>query len=204
MKKVFLILIFILTTIGGFAQNANRSGIFCEVGIGSVVRDNSLIETKINYQPLNNGKIKREIVYVYDNGLKLNIALGYRFSTSRYFAIELKGEAEAGEYGQKSLYLGVLPGIRYTSPELIGNMSIYTTLNAGFFINKDSAAQNPSFSIGVGLNLTTHFYLGAFSLFNLNREDYDCHDYGIYTDEYGVEHKERFNGSVGVNLGYRF
>ena len=214
--KRFLILIILTLSFAGLtsAQNANRSGFLVEVGIGGMVgntpRSSILITNNV-------------MQYKCASGTAVDLGLGYRFRFKSHWAYELKAEVQTGLSDPVNTLVGrFLPlGFRYTSVEVWRNYSLFVHFNIGgaVSVNRGVIAYDnfendtfypntpdrpikgyvgkegfgPAYSLGLGANITTHFYAEA------------CWDGQALIDSYGKNGRGIVNGGiVAFILGYRF
>lgn len=185
-------MMFAVVAMCGYAQNANRSGFFLEIGAGSVVGESSYTDTKEEFSVIDGSlavisKVKR------DNGFKFNVGTGYRLAVSNNWAIELK--AMGVKYNDIAVKL--MPGARYTSKELFSNVSMYIAPNIGacLYIGDYHALFGLGYSLGLGLNLTERISIGAVF------EGHYLFDDIWWTD---LELESPNWGTIGINIGYRF
>lgn len=205
MKKTLLLMMFAIVTMCGYAQNANRSGIFLEIGAGGTIGDSPATEIHTSLA-VNDGKLIEAVTIKRDTGIKFNIATGYRYAVSNNWAIEMK--ATGVKYND--FVLKLMPGARYTSKELFSNVSMYIAPNIG--ISYDFGAEyDPcglAFNLGVGLNLTERIYVGVnFEGQYYFEESYLSFDYNGYGNDYYKFDKYaayQYRGTIGLNIGYRF
>ena len=210
MKKVFLLLLALCAIAGVSAQNANRKGFFIEAAVGGSVGNPPLSGLSMDKGVLNGH---------YTGGTVVNFAFGPRFRTGSHTAFDFRIEAQANTARiTQSLVLKAMPGMRITTGELFGNISMYISANIGFaiadsgcadlysdFIPNDGTeatwdlfSSDPSFgagySLGLGLNITTHFY-GGFV--------WDA-QYMIHQTRDNLTWTNLHYGMAGLRLGYRF
>lgn len=213
MKKLLLILAFIITVVtSGFAQNANRSGVFLEAGAGTYFGKLPLsrIQWKDN---------KLSVLKVADPDI--NFALGYRRATSRVFAWEIRVEGAIDGNVSSATVVAVMPGFRFTTKEIFGNTSVYFGLNLGvalgtsqyfdyIILNQDSNSSNDLDAYGGkillygGLNITHSFYAGVY--LNLNGISDQMSEFGTSSSGSDFLSDKGLNlwGSFALRLGYRF
>ncbi|MDE7420574.1 MAG: hypothetical protein K2N35_10230 [Muribaculaceae bacterium] len=188
------------------AQNANRHGFFLELGIGGLVGDTprSSIFTTDNV-----------LKYKYLSGGSADFGLGGRVRFGNHWAYEIKAEAQFPFANPIHSLVGrALPiGFRYTSVEIYRNYSLYTHFNLGGAVTMNRGLCNSdqlllpnmnevsldyvgfgaAYSLGVGVNITTHLYIEA--VFNGQ----------VILESYGKNGKGTNNyGMVGCVAGYRF
>ncbi|MDE6548927.1 MAG: hypothetical protein K2L22_08015 [Muribaculaceae bacterium] len=209
-RYVLLILVAILTSGIATAQNANRSGFFLEAGIGGLIGNT----------PRNSFSITDNVMYYKClSGAAADFGLGARARMNNHWAYEFKAEATIPLNNPINALVGrCLPvGFRYTSPEIWRNYSLYTHFNVGgaIVVNGGIAHSNEvllpnlnyvkfgyvdggerygaAYSLGLGINITTHFYVEAVfdgqAIFNSYGKN------GLGTNVYGM---------VGCVVGYRF
>ncbi|MBD5358235.1 MAG: hypothetical protein HDR88_14795 [Bacteroides sp.] len=215
MKKFLIFILLWVTAIGsGMAQNANRSGFFLEAGIGGLVGDN--VRTSIS-------TTDNVMSYKCLSGMAGDFGLGYRLRFKRHWAYEVKAEGTIPFQDPIHALIGrFLPiGFRYTSGELWRNYSLYTHFNLGGAISVNGGkighdnlsnetlypnmsdnkikgyrykeGYGAAYSLGVGINITTHFYAEA------------CWDGQVLFDCYGKNGRGTLNGGmVAFVIGYRF
>lgn len=205
MKRYIFLLLALLTLSGAVAQNANRKGFFIEAGIGGTVG------TTPHVALLYNGS---SVVQKFAAGPAFDFLIGYRWQTASHWAFDLRGGGMASFNGLGVPAFKLMPGLRYTSGELLGNMSFYIGIAAGPAMSFRTEVENLDLPVGVeykfkfeddpqmgiaylatvGLNITSHFYAGA-----------------VWDSQYiiGRVHRITTNdsvnwGMVGLQLGYRF
>lgn len=194
--------------LGALAQNANRSGIFVELGGGMVAGTTPTYKIECDHGVLKGYNL---------TGFGANFGAGYRIAVSRACAVEVKAEASAGMKSIGDTYvIGILPGFRYTTREILGNMSMYFGVNGGvsfsngvyrvgsyssdidinavqeIYLGRDMKIGG-SYGLTVGLNFTNSFYGGLFW------DGYLCTE-GLR----GLENKLLHWGTAGLRLGFRF
>ena len=213
--KRFFVLTLLAVLISGIAtaQNANRSGFFLEAGVGGLIGNTprSSISTSNNV-----------MYYKCLSGTAVDFGFGGRFRIGNHWAYELKIDIQSPLSSPYNNIIGrFLPvSFRYTSPEIYRNYSLYAHMNLGasivanrgiieyesfdttLFPNtpseeikglKGNVGLGPAYSLGIGVNITTHVYLEAF-----------CNGQAII-GAYGKNGNEFINyGLVGVLVGYRF
>jgi len=207
MKKLILTLLAaIALCLTAAAQNANRSGIFLEIGAGGVGGQPPAFKYSLDQDILKAHTI---------SGFGADFSVGYRYATSSFCAIEIKAKALLPTKDiENFITLCIMPGFRYTSRELFGNISLFLDINAGVaFGNKNYcdvrfyAFTNyqedeiytdlfvmPGFSyeLSAGLNFTSNLYAGVF--WN-----------GLIVEQIREVLGENLHwGLGGVRLGYRF
>lgn len=191
MKRIILSIVCILSTIVGMqAQNANRSGVFIELQGGSAF--GTVMDKKIE---TNNGSLWNwDRDWYIKGGLVGSVDVGYRYATSNQFAIEMKAGGWANFQDiEKTITLDMLPGVRWTSKEIIGNVSMFLSLNAGCGLSfPDGVYVSIPVEVGIGFNLTNRLYLGAFVSERISVS-------GDYFRYYPKTHT-----TAGIRLGYRF
>ena len=211
MKKVLLMLLVLCAFAGVSAQNANRKGFFIEAAVGG-----SVGTPPVGGLSIQDGQLMAH----YYGGTMLNLAFGPRFRTGSHTAFDFRIEAQANTARiTQSLVLKAMPGMRITTGELFGNISMYISANIGFaaadsgcsrfrngdFVPDDGTIADwnlwedaPSFgaayAIGIGLNITTHFYGGFI---------WDA-QYMIHQTRDAITWENLHYGMAGLRLGYRF
>ncbi|MDE6741404.1 MAG: hypothetical protein K2J58_03635 [Muribaculaceae bacterium] len=213
MKRFFILIILVFSLAGlACAQNANRSGFLVEVGIGGMVGDtprSSILVTNNVMQ------------YKCASGAAVDLGLGFRFRFKSHWAYELKVEGQTALSAPMHTLTGrFLPlGFRYTSVEVWRNYSLFVHFNIGGavamnrgvirYLNNETFYPNtpdrpikgyageegygPAYSLGLGANVTTHFYAEA------------CWNGQVIFDGYRKNGKDMLNdGIVAFILGYRF
>lgn len=208
MKRFLLLLLAVCALTVASAQNANRKGFFIEAAVGGSIGDTPRTGLSMDGNTL---------MAHTTGGAVVNLALGPRFRTGEHTAFDFRIEAQANTARiTQTLVLKAMPGMRITTGELFGNMSLYVSANVGFAVadsgepSYDQAIPNdgtvvqwdvfsnaPSFgaayAVGVGLNITTHFYAGV-----------------LWDAQYMIkqirieEHKNLHYGMAGLRVGYRF
>lgn len=193
------------------AQNANRSGFFLEAAVGGTIGDTPRVAATFSEN--------HDFSFTYAGGTAWNFAFGQRFRTSNHFAYEVKAEVQ-------STVSNILPaavckfyplGLRYTSPEVWRNFSIYATGSLGGAIGSagnylkdvyydsplisgqtkdikffDEVSGGAAYSVGLGVNITSHFYAGF------------LWDGQFMFNQYRFDKGNRNWGMVGFKLGYKF
>lgn len=208
MKKLFAFLMLILTAVGSVsAQNANRSGFFLEAGVG----------VPIGTTPTYKLKVENDVLVGYRaGGIGYEAALGYRYALSVPCAIEIMAQFSALSSNLDSTgAISVMPGFRYTTTEILGNMSLYFGVNAGLALGKDyisyrsynyssqvisddfygdwAGSLGGTGQISFGLNITSSLSIGvAYQQYFMNDK------------LSGVEDKMLSWGTATLSLGYRF
>lgn len=200
MKRIILLTVLAVLAMTGYAQNANRSGFFVEASAG--IFNYPYYSTKVN---VTDNTLQNVFVTAKESTFSADFGLGYRFTTSKYFALEIKAKYIIRPYSDDYLMVKIMPGIRYTTPELSsnGNISMYLAVNAGALLY-DTDRFGVAYDLSVGFNITTRFYIGLvwsaqFCL--VNYDDGDGDDYFIYIDELS---SLKHCGMLGLTLGYRF
>lgn len=189
------------------AQNANNSGFFLEAAIGGTIGDTPRVAATFanNY----------DLSFTCAGGTAWNFAFGQRFRTSSHFAYEIKGEAQSTtSHVMPAMTFKLYPAsIRYTSPEVWRNFSIYATGGVGAALGSsgdrlkddvlnlgessgirlfENACPGVAYTLGVGVNLTNHFYAGF------------VWDGQYMISQYRIDKGNRNWGMVGFKLGYKF
>lgn len=204
-KLIIFMLAAVAMALPAAAQNANRSGIFLEVGGGGVLGKSPTYKLSIS-----DGAILQAHNLA---GFGFDFATGYRYATSRFCAVEMKINAQLPMQSVDDFILGFMPGFRYTSREFSGNSSFFAAINAGlglygvrynhFTINMPNPETNlegssfsPDFNyeLSFGINFTNAFYASFFwdgFIIDANRVNL----YSKQTCHWG---------SLGLRLGYLF
>ena len=220
-KKFFItIVVALFASVATWAQNANRSGFFLELGAGSFAVNPPMKSVTVTYKQSGEFSpvtITREDRIEYMNGLKYDFAMGYRIATSAHCAVNFKIDAlfDGQRLNDGGLLLTTLmPGFRYTSPELFKNISLYGMLSAGAGMRL-SYVFDPEYSVvhlavcgsvELGVNFTEKLYAGVAFDIIATEED----PIGIYSKEEWGEYRVRYSddlcicGFVGAKLGFRF
>lgn len=225
MKKLLLISVLIITAVfSASSQNANRSGIFMEAGLGLYV----------GTPPVSKIQWKNNTLSVFrPGGPDVNFGVGYRGATSSIFAWEVRMEITTDVTAPSTSVLSVMPGFRITSKEIFGNSSLYFGLNLGvgvgpykddclntlYYLGNDYYSEPYVFSnwggkmlLCGGLNITPSFYAGLYLNLNITSGG-DCRlnsDYYYFEDSYyrlrdrSVKFSDDVWGSIALRLGYRF
>lgn len=223
MKKFILFLIFLGAFLtNGFAQNANRSGLFIEAGTGFLIGNPPI--QKLEW-------IDNSMNAYFPSGPDVNLALGYRGATSSVFAWEIKIEASGVPKDMRSSFvLAAMPGIRYTTREIFGNSSLYIGFNLGFATGSSQYIIGGSFqldenkefkpikenfkslgaklSLTAGINITSKLYAGLYFDYSIMSDqigdtNFNYNSNNNYTEIFHYGDWNYF-GSIGVRLGYRF
>lgn len=207
-----------MAVMGVQAQNANRGGFFLELGIGGTVGDVPRIGYRLDQNNdlylLHAGGAK------FDFAFGARATLG---NPHWSYEFRIEAEAGTSHTLQSLAGKVYPIAFRYTSSELFGNMSLYATFGLGGAIsgsgkdisdpddsviwlpdsdNKDAVVSTifdtdvtggPAYTLGVGLNVTTHLYAGV------------CWDAQMMFGSYhGLKKENLHYGSFGVRVGYRF
>ncbi len=208
MKKLIIAFLALIACLGVSAQNANRGGFFIEAGIGGTT--GTTPRTAISMDGSN-------IMAKFAGGAAFNVHFGFRTKTSDHCAFDLRFGAMAPFSAVSSTpVFKLMPGLRYTSGEIFGNMSIYATAAVGgavsfkyelpngtpipddgseykFGFDDGDACFGVSYTIAVGMNITNHFYAGPV---------WDA-QYMIHQTRLEPEQNLHW-GMFGIQLGYRF
>lgn len=126
------------TTVIKGKKSSTNSGMFMEVGIGTLGSDWE------------------------GDGIALDLGLGYRKGFNENFAwdvLKVKAIAELANFGE-SLTPQVMTGIRATSPALIGDMTAFGSFSLGYGYNVDVEEGGFAYEIQAGLNITSKLYAG--------------------------------------------
>lgn len=212
MKKFLLIiLVAIMGMSSAMSQNANRKGFFLEAAFGGVVGKTPEIGYSVdNYQ-----------LYVHTlSGPAFSLTFGPRFRISNHSAYECAIELQAPLKGTTSQPTAKLYPVsfRFTTSEIFRNISLYGTLRIGGgfgradiypndqiltvpnmpikYFNKHETTEfsgGPAISVGSGINLTTHFYLGV---------TFDMHYF--FHQRRSMKYENCLWGLLGARVGYRF
>lgn len=206
MKRIILLIVVAVLAMTGYAQNANRSGFFVEASAG--IFNYPYYSTKVN---VTDNTLQDVFVTTKESTFSADFGLGYRFTTSKYFALEIKAKCFDLANLDKSGFLmfKLMPGIRYTTPELSSNsnISMYLALNVGAVLQLveyedenhywgDPVQPGAAYDVSVGFNFTTHFYTGFIWSAQLCSVDHLSSN----VSDIGVKHC----GMLGLTLGYRF
>lgn len=202
-KILFTIFAIVACATVAFAQNANRNGFFIELGAGGFAFNPPVAHESVNYIPSSTtggvpNSITRQDILQYVGGVQLNAGLGYRYAFARSWAVELRAESLI-DLDIDLFLLKVMPGVRYTTPELGKNISMYTALNAGVALNFDSSKLvGFAGNVELGINFTPKFYVGAFLA--MQTVGYDVSEDSMWREYY----ENTFSGVFGGKLGFRF
>ncbi len=203
MKKLLFLLLLACASIGACAQNANRTGFFMELSYGGCVGYTNVNEvtwtgSSVEIQPLTCSAFKLD--------------LGPRIRLGRFLALDVNvGLQGLIQKSFENLSVGGGLALRFTSPELFKNMSLYASAGAGYYraithkkqhnidiVNDAYGYQEATepgvykidhtwgwlpLSFKVGLNFTNHLYGGL------------IFDYSVV----GAGHN-----LLGAQVGYRF
>ena len=168
-KYLISIVLIVLFSTVAWSQNANRSGLFLEFGAGGYLTKaplENIIITNIQSSSCTPSTLVREDVAEYESGIKLVGTLGYRYAFSRNWAADVRTNFTFG--GGDLMMLNITPGVRYTSPELFKNISLYCAANLGLAWRLDYGYYVENMKVGfcasaeAGVNLTSKLYLGVF------------------------------------------
>lgn len=208
MKKLIIALLALVAFVGANAQNANRSGFFIEAGIGGTT--GTTPRTALVMEGNN-------LMAKFAGGAAFDVQFGFRTKTSNHCAFDLRFGAMAPFSAVSSTpVFKIMPGLRYTSTEIFGNMSIYGNVAVGgavsfshlypdsdplpingeetkLSLSDGDACFGVSYTIAVGLNITNHFYAGPV---------WDA-QYMIHQARQGQDQNLHW-GMFGIQLGYRF
>ncbi len=209
MKKLIIAFLALVAFVGANAQNANRGGFFIEAGIGGTTGTSP--RTAL-FMDGNNLMAK------FAGGAAFDVQFGVRAKTSNHCAFDLRIGAMAPFSAVSSTpVFKLMPGLRYTSTEIFGNMSIYGTVAVGgavsfkhefytdgnpiptdgsevkFGLGDGDACFGVSYTVAVGLNITNHFYAGP-----VWDAQYMIHQTRLSSDQ------NLHWGMFGIQLGYRF
>lgn len=216
MKKLLLISVLILSAVFSvFSQNANRSGLFIEAGVGQYLGTPPPPANKLEWS-------NNTLSIFKPGGPDINFGVGYRGATSSVFAWEIRAEVTTDVNAMSTLVLSAMPGFRLTSKEIFGNSSLYFGLNLGVALGNDcdyysSSLQqlvNSYYELGHfggkillcgGLNITPSFYAGIYVNLNVmpgQAELYDNDNYNFIDNNNKCG--DDIWGSVALRLGYRF
>lgn len=216
MKKLLLISVLIITAVfSASSQNANRSGIFMEAGLGLYV----------GTPPVSKIQWKNNTLSVFrPGGPDVNFGVGYRGATSSIFAWEVRMEVTTDVTAASTSVLSVMPGFRITSKEIFGNSSLYFGLNLGVglgpYIDKDDlftpclgddnylesyVFQNfgGKMLLCGGLNITPSFYAGLYLNLNIISGG-NCLIRANVQEVRDTKFSDDVWGSIALRLGYRF
>lgn len=209
MKRIILLTVLAVLAMTGYAQNANRSGFFVEASAG--IFNYPYYSTKVN---VTDNTLQNVFVTTKESTFSADFGLGYRFTTSKYFALEIKAKCFDLANLDKSGFLmfKLMPGIRYTTPELSSNsnISMYLAVNVGAVFqlaegydyeandgtNLTAVKFGTAYDVSVGFNFTTHFYTGfiwSAQLCSVEHLSSNVFDIGL-----------KHCGMLGLTLGYRF
>ncbi len=210
MKRMLLtVMLAWICIVGAWSQNANRNGFFLEAAFGGIVGKTPQVAFSVD-----NYNLKAHTL----TGTMVSFALGPRFRISNMAAYELVLELQSPLNAFTSQPTAkLLPiGFRFTSRELFANFSLYGTIRIGgavgfkgngnvdltlpnmpkqdITIHSDSSPTGgPVASLGLGMNITTHFYAGlTWDMQYLFKQ---------YRD---LKEENCMWGMVGVRAGYRF
>lgn len=197
MKKLLLLLVCMLMTASGIqAQNANRSGFIVELQGGAAFGE-------VLYRSFYSEESEKSML---KGGVVGSLDVGYRWATSGHFAFgaKLGVWSDFAEFG-KTLQIRILPGMRWTSKDFGNkNMSAYISFNTGFALSP-SCYEIPVFvplQLGVGVNLSTHFYAGIVFDYSICVFDHvDCKNYNNY---HTYDILASSYPALSIKLGYRF
>ena len=186
----------VLATSSVFGQNANRRGFFVELQGGAALGEVLYLE------PMDGGQ--NPIAYL-KGGFVGSLDLGYRFRTSRHFALEAKVGlwSDFADFGN-TWNFRILPGIRWTSSEFGKNQSAFIALNTGFgFGGYDYYSYfTVPVELGAGINFTPNLYAGIVWEYNLFVGEDDEYHFHFGNNSYSK--CGRTYNSLAIRLGYRF
>ncbi len=232
MKKLLTTLMLLLTgATAAVAQNANRSGVFVEAGVGLFTGQTP--RTSVGRT------MDDQFVYTVAKGCAIDLSAGYRLRFANHWAYEWRAGLEASPahfnpfFNPKFFPIG----FRYTSTELFRNSSLYAHANLGIsfcpfgdpddfgyvegedrWIDKMYNPLRPGetkcleanwnyqcgivYSLGIGLNITNHLYAGLTYDAQVNiSRYYNAYYPGIF---HHSGHKSIYWGTIGLRIGYRF
>ncbi len=212
MKKIFFLCLSVYCAIAGAsAQNANRRGFFVEAAIGGSVGNTPLSGVSVE---------NSDIIGHYAGGSVISFAFGPRFRTSTHTAFEFRIEAQSNASAiAQTVVFKAMPGIRITTGELFGNVSMFINADVGFAVADSGipasseldrisadgsvarwtmfnalASIGVAYEIGLGLNISTHFYGGlVWDAQFMYKQIRDFNDY-----------ENLHYGMAGLRLGYCF
>lgn len=159
------------TTVTKTKKNSGKSGMFMEVGVGTLGAD-------------------------WENdGIAFDLGFGYRKGFSDYVAwdiFKIKAIAELSNL-EESLTPQIMTGVRGTTPVLFGNMTAFGSFSAGYGHNIEFEAGGLAYEAQIGLNLTSKMYV---ALVYENQalsweEDYD-YEYDVNVSFTGLRFGLRF------------
>lgn len=184
-KRLIFMVVLVMSILTSTAQIANRSGIFVEAGIGGLV-GNTLVD-----------KGKSSIGTITTKaGVSYDVMAGYRWAFSRNWALD----GRVGIDNPGTVVLDIMPGIRYTTNDIIANRSIFFEANVGISLTPfeedyELDVESPVLQLQAGLNITSHLFAGVYYLGHF-----------MYYDLWGFKgfDQTRNFGTMGVRLGYRF
>lgn len=130
-----------------------------------------------------------------DNDLGIDLTIGYRWNFTEGFSWDIvKVGANTGVSNfTENMTLRFLSGLRYNSPEIIWDKSLYADVALGYCVLTDVTDLNGfAYEIGGGFNLTPHISLGLVWEGN-------CPTFDFYGDTYKVNY-----GTIGLRLGLNF
>ncbi len=211
-KMIFMLLLAVLSVAGVSAQNANRSGFFLELGAGGFVINPPMLKVTTTYKQTGTSvpsTISGNDVIEYENVLKYSFNMGYRFAKSRHWAMDCRLNCIFSDGMLDEMFVvGVMYGVRYVSPELFRNFSLYGALSVGpmFRLDKKDYVHYGNINLygganfELGCNLSNKLYMGAFLSLYGGVPSPEYYDYEAlqYTE------KIRINGLLGAKLGFRF
>ncbi len=184
------------------AQNANRKGWVIELQGGRTF--GTVCETS-NFSYA----MERDIpAYRLKSGIKGALGFGYRWTTSHYCAFEAKLVVSDNFAETKLLNVAVMPGFRYTTKEISGNLSMYVAANVGVGVYPaiEEIGYSAAGDAGVGFNIGSRLSLGLFVDYTAPFGDGELEK----TDMPKVDGKGEWrylevksNATVGIKLGFR-
>lgn len=159
------------TTVSKTKKVSGNSGMFMEVGIGTLGADWE------------------------GDGIALDLGFGYRKGFSEYVAwdiFKIKAVAEVANLSE-SLTPQIMTGIRGTTPVLFGNMTAFGSFSAGYGHNIDFEAGGFAYEAQIGLNITPKLYVAlVYDNQKLSWEDYDGYEYDAKVGFTGLRLGVRF------------
>lgn len=186
MKKILTTLMLLCCILVANAQRA---------GEASIWNDNSDINHSGFFLNPTIGVMTGDV----DTDFGIDITVGYRWHIASGFSWDiLKIGANTGVSNFSDLMtLRFLSGIRYNSPEIIGDKSLYADFSLGYCLLTDDTDLNGfAYEVGAGINLTKSISVGI--VWEGNNPKYSWEDaYYKYTEKFSY-------GTFGVRLGLNF
>lgn len=190
-KRMFFMVVLAMCVLTSTAQVANRSGVFVEAGVGGLMGNTMIDESKSS---ISNGQ---EVIKT-KTGVSYDAMVGYRWAFSRNWALD----GRVGFDNPGKWTMDIMPGIRYTTDDFIAGKSLFFQANAGISLvlenlDYELGMVSPALQLQAGINITSQLYAGIYYFGHFMH-------YNWWTlDNLGFD-RSRIFGTFGIRLGYRF